>query len=54
MNQIFLKKTNELTKDEVKQICILFHEVFPKHVMTASLCTKSFGIFYSCFVKRRK
>ena len=34
MNQIFLKKTNELTKDEVKQICILFHEVFPKHVMT--------------------
>ncbi len=23
-----------MTKDEVKQICILFHEVFPKHVMT--------------------
>lgn len=34
MNQIILKKTTELAENEMGQICILFHEIFPKHSMT--------------------
>lgn len=34
MNQIILKKTTELAENEMEQICILFHEIFPKHSMT--------------------
>lgn len=29
-----LKKTTELAENEMEQICILFHEIFPKHSMT--------------------
>ncbi|WP_330940774.1 GNAT family N-acetyltransferase [Bacteroides sp. MSB163] len=34
MNQIILKKTTELAENEMEQVCILFHEIFPKHSMT--------------------